>query len=56
MGMKKQWEDPVKRPASEATMQTKGDFAAFTDTMRRLAQVKPSDLSRAAASKEKKTA
>jgi hypothetical protein len=40
--MKRQWEDPAKRQASEATLNTQGSFAAFTDAMRRIVQVKPS--------------
>jgi hypothetical protein len=35
--MKKQWKNPVKDiPAKESTMNTKGDFGAFTDLMKRV--------------------
>lgn len=35
------WADPVKRPASEATLQTQGDFRRFTDVMKKIVNKKP---------------
>jgi hypothetical protein len=38
----KRWVDPVKgKAANEETMQTRGDFAEFTENMRRLMRVRP---------------
>jgi len=39
--LKKQWQDPTKRPPSEATMQTESTFEAFTDLMRKVVKVDP---------------
>lgn len=40
--MNKKWVDPVKnRPAKEETLATRGDFAEFTENMRKLMKVKP---------------
>jgi hypothetical protein len=39
--MKKDWQDPAKRPPKPQTMETPGDFRQFTDTMRKLMKVKP---------------
>jgi hypothetical protein len=39
--MKKQWQDPAKRPASEKTLQTQGDFGRFTDVMKQIVNKKP---------------
>ena len=40
----KPWVDPVKRPASESTLNISGDFEEFTDVMRRLMQVRPEEV------------
>jgi hypothetical protein len=38
----KKWTDPVKnRPAKDETLATRGDFAEFTENMRKLMKVKP---------------
>jgi hypothetical protein len=39
--MKKQWKDPAKRPPKTETMNTPGDFGAFTDLMRKIVPAKP---------------
>jgi len=39
--MKKPWKDPLKRPAKQSTMETPGDFAQFTELMRRVVKVRP---------------
>jgi hypothetical protein len=39
--IKKQWDDPAKRPPKAETMNTRGDFAQFTDAMRTLIKAKP---------------
>jgi hypothetical protein len=39
--MKKQWDDPVKRPPSAETMNTQGDFRKFADAMRTMLKAKP---------------
>lgn len=37
------WKDPVKgHKAKESTMQTEGDFAHFTELMKRVVKVRPS--------------
>jgi hypothetical protein len=36
--MKKQWEDPAKRPPAKETMNTPGDFKVFTDLMRKVVE------------------
>jgi hypothetical protein len=38
---KKAWTDPAKRPASDETMNTPGDFRQFTETMRTMLKAKP---------------
>lgn len=35
-GMKKPWDDPVKRPPKPETMNTPGDFERFTDLMKKI--------------------
>jgi hypothetical protein len=38
----KKWTDPVKnKPAKDETLATRGDFAQFTENMRKLMTVKP---------------
>jgi hypothetical protein len=44
--MKKQWEDPAKRPPKQGTMNTPGDFKVFTDLMRKIVPAKPKTTSR----------
>jgi len=39
--MSKKWEDPAKRPPKPETMNTPGDFGAFTDLMKRIIHTKP---------------
>ncbi len=39
--IKKQWDDPAKRPASPETMNTPGDFRQFTETMKTMLKAKP---------------
>lgn len=39
--LKKHWQDPTKRPPSEATMKTESTFEAFTDLMRKVVKVDP---------------
>ena len=39
--MKKKWEDPAKRLPKAETMNTPGDFGAFTDLMKRIIHKKP---------------
>jgi hypothetical protein len=39
--MKKPWDNPVKRPAKQSTMDTPGDFAQFTNLMRKVVSVTP---------------
>jgi hypothetical protein len=39
--LKRQWDDPAKRPASAETMNTPGDFRQFTETMRTMLKAKP---------------
>ncbi len=36
--MDKKWEDPAKRPPKPETMNTPGDFGAFTDLMRKIVE------------------
>jgi hypothetical protein len=47
-GMSEKWEDPAKRPPKPETMNTPGDFGAFTDLMRKIVE-KPKPASRAPA-------
>jgi len=43
----KAWTDPVKnQQAKPETLAIEGDFGKFTDAMKRLMRVKPSDVSR----------
>ena len=42
---KKAWTDPAKRPASDETMNTPGDFRQFTETMRTMLKAKPAKKS-----------
>jgi hypothetical protein len=35
------WDDPAKRTPKPETMETPGDFAEFTENMRRLMKAKP---------------
>jgi hypothetical protein len=38
----RRWVDPVKgKPASEETLNTRGNFADFTEAMKKLMKVKP---------------
>lgn len=37
----RKWIDPAKRPPSQQTMETPGNFADFTENMRKLMKVKP---------------
>jgi hypothetical protein len=39
--MKKQWEDPAKRPPKPETMNTPGDFRQFTESMKTMLKAKP---------------
>ena len=39
--MSDKWEDPAKRPPKPETMNTPGDFGAFTDLMKRIIHKKP---------------
>jgi hypothetical protein len=39
--LKRQWDDPAKRPPSAETMNTPGDFRQFTETMRTMLKAKP---------------
>jgi hypothetical protein len=40
MDMKKTpWQNPVKRPAKESTMNTEGDFQKFTELMKKIMTV-----------------
>jgi len=41
MPSKKAWTDPAKRPPSAETMNTRGDFKQFTDTMKTMLKAKP---------------
>jgi hypothetical protein len=41
--MVKKWNDPAKRPPKSETMETSGDFAQFTENMRKLMKVKPEE-------------
>ena len=38
---KKPWQNPVSRPAKEATMNMPGNFEKFTETMRTMLKAKP---------------
>jgi hypothetical protein len=39
---KRRWKDPVKdHAAQDSTLDTKGDFAAFRDLMKRVVKVRP---------------
>lgn len=49
MTMKTQWEDPAKRPASQETMNTPGDFKVFTDLMSKIVKKPKPTASRAPA-------
>jgi hypothetical protein len=51
--MKRKWEDTTKRPASEATLNTKGSFAVFKEATERIVRVKPGSVSRAPVDEEK---
>jgi hypothetical protein len=37
----RKWSDPAKKPATAETMNTAGDFAQFTETMRTMLKAKP---------------
>jgi len=39
--MNKIWDNPVKHPPKQATLDTPGDFSDFTEVMRKLMKVKP---------------
>lgn len=39
--MKKQWDNPAKRPPNPETMATPGSFERFTETMKKLMKAKP---------------
>jgi hypothetical protein len=39
--MAKPWRDPAKQPPKPETMNTSGDFAQFTENMRKLMRAKP---------------
>ena len=39
--VKKQWENPAKHPPKPETMNTPGDFKAFTETMERIIHKQP---------------
>jgi hypothetical protein len=39
--MNKKWDDPAKKPAKQETMDTRGDFRKFTETMRTMLKAKP---------------
>ena len=43
--MKKPWEDPVKKPAKEETMNTPGDYSVFISLMTKIVE-KPKPASR----------
>jgi len=45
LGMNKKWEDPAKHPPKPETMNTPGDFGAFTDLMRKIVPAKPKTAS-----------
>jgi len=36
--MSKKWDDPAKRPPKAETMNTPGDFGAFTDLMKKIVE------------------
>jgi hypothetical protein len=38
---KSAWVDPAKRPPKPETMNTRGDFRQFTETMRKMLKAKP---------------
>ena len=38
--MKAKWQDPVKRPPLESTLQIEGDFGNFTELMKRVVRMK----------------
>jgi len=42
--MKKKWDDPAKHAPKAETMNTPGDFGAFTDLMRKIVE-KPKTVS-----------
>jgi hypothetical protein len=39
--MKKRWKNPINRPAKQSTLETPGDFAQFTEIMKKVIKVRP---------------